>query len=84
MVLAEESLPFGILADVGAVVQEQFQLDLLIAGTIEQILHMPVIVGADALRVLHAGLELPFRAFEGQKWPQLGRHSPLMDRPNTP
>ena len=65
--LRKQSLPFGILGNVGAVVEEHLKLNLLIALAIQQILNVPVIIRADLFRVLGAVSELPLGCIERQE-----------------
>ena len=51
---AEERLELRIERNIGAVVVEQVELDVLVAGAIEQRLVVHPVVGADARDIPHA------------------------------
>src|SRR3546814_7711812 len=77
LVLAEQRLPLRIERDVVAAVVEQRELDRLVAGAVEQVLHVPEVVGADLRAVPGAGGELPDGTLQRQEGAQ------LLDRKST-
>src|SRR3546814_6619954 len=70
LVLAEQRLPLRLERDVVAVVVEQRELDRLVAGAVEQVLHVPEVVRADPRAVPGAGGELPDGALQRQEGAQ--------------
>ena len=71
LVLAEILLPLGIQRRIAAVAVEQGQLNLLIAGTVQERLHMTPSVRADRFDVANTVGVLPLGRIERQQRSQL-------------